>query len=150
MFFILTASHVHRHDQTTCHLNLREILFPTIYKLLIWIRYLSNTSTKKFFLNSGDAAFMATTLVWIFGKIKFLENEILADKECSNAQIRKNETFSFYITSEHNTASQDFVDFSRTTSVYCLEKFDFNTKTSVSFRKIPKSGLIHAFCRLQL
>ena len=36
MFFNLTASHVHRHEQTACHLNLSEILFPTMYKLLIY------------------------------------------------------------------------------------------------------------------
>ena len=48
--FTLTASHVHRREQTTCDLNLWEILFPTTYNLLIKTKYLckSNTSTKKF------------------------------------------------------------------------------------------------------
>ena len=48
MFFILIASHVHRLEQTVCHLSLWKILFPTIYNMLLWIRYLSNTSTMKF------------------------------------------------------------------------------------------------------
>ena len=30
MFFTLTASHVYRYEQTACHLNLSEILFPAI------------------------------------------------------------------------------------------------------------------------
>ena len=46
--FTLTTSYVNYCEQTTCHLNLRKILFLMIYNLSMCVKYSSHRNVKKF------------------------------------------------------------------------------------------------------